>query len=181
MLDVFLSDKIIVSSLNEGLLAVLTTDIRKEIWCRIDSDHAFAQAYQVNTRWRDEILQAWFNFSQARGFLADSEFWALYNRDWTWILKCKTIRFQAGVVKSGPGSFEENGGVYEGEFRNDLKDGLGKKTFADKSVYIGEWKEDKKNGKGICSWEDGTRYEGSWKDDMYHGFGSKKMVERRQV
>ena len=33
------------------------------------------------------------------------------------------------------------------------------------SKYNGEWKNDKKEGKGIFYWNDGAKYDGEWKDD----------------
>ena len=37
----------------------------------------------------------------------------------------------------------DNGGFYEGEWKNGLRDGQGKQTWPDKSYYEGEWFEDK--------------------------------------
>jgi hypothetical protein len=173
----FLSNKMIVSGYSdEGMLSVLTSDIRKEIWRRIDSDNAFAQAYQVNQKWRDEILLAWKEFCSVRGFFVDADFFSSQGRDWTWILKCKVHQFKEGEIKNGPGMIEESGSIYEGEFANDKKEGLGKKMYADKSVYIGQWSNDMKQGQGKCVWEDGTFYSGLWVEDKYHGFGVKSWA-----
>ena len=38
-------------------------------------------------------------------------------------------------------------------------------------MYDGEWKEDKKDGQGTYTWKNGDKYEGEWKDDKKHGEG----------
>ena len=43
--------------------------------------------------------------------------------------------------------------------------------YVDGSKYDGEWKDDKRNGKGINSYPDESIYDGEWKDDLRHGFG----------
>ena len=42
----------------------------------------------------------------------------------------------------------ENGSVYEGSWKNNLKDGMGKYTFSRGDVYEGEFRDGKMNGKG---------------------------------
>ncbi len=32
-------------------------------------------------------------------------------------------------------------------------------------MYDGEWKDDRKNGRGKLIWADGDVYDGEWKDD----------------
>lgn len=54
--------------------------------------------------------------------------------------------FKEGEEKDGPGSAKEPNGIYEGDWKNNKKEGIGKKLYVDKSFFIGEWKEDKKNG-----------------------------------
>jgi len=41
-----------------------------------------------------------------------------------------------------------DGDNYDGEWRNDKKNGKGKLSHCDKKIYEGDWKEDKKCGKG---------------------------------
>ena len=38
--------------------------------------------------------------------------------------------------------------------------------------YNGEFKEDKKEGKGTFIWEDGRKFVGEWKEGKQHGPGS---------
>jgi len=45
----------------------------------------------------------------------------------------------------------ENGGRYEGDFRDDHRWGWGEHRFADGSVYEGEWFDDMIEGAASCS------------------------------
>ena len=54
-----------------------------------------------------------------------------------------------------------------GEWKDNLKDGLGTYTFEKESevvYYEGQWKNDKKSGKGTQVWKNGVKYVGEWKD-----------------
>ena len=53
---------------------------------------------------------------------------------------------------------------YEGEFKEGLKDGKGKKTVLDGAVYEGGFKEDKRHGKGKLFISDEMINEGDWID-----------------
>ncbi len=43
----------------------------------------------------------------------------------------------------------ENGGVYDGEFENDQRNGWGSHCFPDESFYQGEWAQDKIDGASL--------------------------------
>ena len=47
--------------------------------------------------------------------------------------------------------------------------GRGVYTWPDGRKYDGEYKDDKKDGQGTYTWPDGKRYEGGWKDSKQHG------------
>jgi hypothetical protein len=53
-----------------------------------------------------------------------------------------------------------NGGYYEGDWRNGMREGCGKHTWPDQSYYEGEWVADKAEGKGKLKHVDGDIYEG---------------------
>ena len=44
--------------------------------------------------------------------------------------------------------YYKTGDIYEGEFKNDLKDGKGKIIYNNGDIFIGEFKKDLKEGNG---------------------------------
>jgi hypothetical protein len=64
-----------------------------------------------------------------------------------------------------------NGGVYEGEMKDEKRIGHGKMIYAEGDVYEGEWKNDERNGHGKIVYANGNLYEGDWKDDKRTGHG----------
>jgi len=80
----------------------------------------------------------------------------------------KEISFEGKA--HGKGVYQwTNGEVYDGEWKNGVKDGYGvwKGVFGDS--YIGEWKNSKADGYGVHQWKNGDRYEGEWKNCLKHG------------
>ncbi len=49
-----------------------------------------------------------------------------------------------------------DGNIYEGNFKNGLAEGHGKKTWVTGECYIGEWKGGLRHGRGECT------YQGGW-------------------
>lgn len=170
-----------ITSPSEGFLAVLTNDLRKEVWSHINDDNTFARAAQVNKKWRSEMEVAWKSHATERGILSELEFWEARSRDWKWVLQSKLFGFQeTDQSKTGVGAFNEANGSYEGEWKTNNKEGLGKKAFTDKSIYMGQWKNSMKEGHGVYTWPDNTKYIGHWKEDKYHGFGLKSWSDGDQ-
>ena len=72
--------------------------------------------------------------------------------------------------------YNENGEIYFGETKNNLKEGKGM-LFYDKNdefnrkSYDGDFKNDKANGNGVLLWNSGNLYEGDFKDDKKEGKG----------
>ena len=65
-----------------------------------------------------------------------------------------------------------NGSKYEGNKENGLRNGNGRFTYVTGAFYEGEWKNNKKDGKGVLMNGDGkTIYDGFWVNDKYHGKG----------
>jgi hypothetical protein len=50
-----------------------------------------------------------------------------------------------------------------------MKEGRGVQIWKDGSCYEGMWKDDATNGLGRLIHADGDIYEGQWKDDKAHG------------
>lgn len=85
------------------------------------------------------------------------------------------------MKKNGAGTLFETNGPYVGDWADDLKCGMGKKVFSDRSVYKGEWKANMKHGEGSYVWSDSTTYTGAWKEDKYHGFGVKVSAQKKII
>ena len=48
--------------------------------------------------------------------------------------------------------------IYEGQWRNDKKNGQGAEVFPNRAVYLGQFKEGKPNGSGKYLWPSGEQY-----------------------
>ena len=59
-----------------------------------------------------------------------------------------------------------SGGVFEGNYKNHIKDGYGKMTWPNGDVYEGNYKNGAKNGFGKYTWPNGDIYEGNWKNNV---------------
>ena len=75
-----------------------------------------------------------------------------------------------------------NNSVYEGEFKNDLKDGYGIEKYSDGSIYKGYFKEGLKDGKGILmlKGENNSKYEGEFKKNKICGKGKFKWNDKKE-
>jgi hypothetical protein len=62
-----------------------------------------------------------------------------------------------------------DGSVYEGNWEDDQRSGLGSMTWADGQRYIGNWKNGRKEGRGEEIWSDGRKYVGEYKNSNMHG------------
>lgn len=78
-----------------------------------------------------------------------------------------------GDCQNGFGTYYyEDGGHYEGFFRNGNRHGTGSYYFADGSWYIGNWVDGIKQGYGIYHWADNTMYYGYYQNDKANGQGA---------
>jgi hypothetical protein len=48
---------------------------------------------------------------------------------------------------------------------------------AERNVYEGQYKDNKKNGRGCFTFSTGDVYEGQWKDNMMHGQGRSTFAD----
>ena len=64
---------------------------------------------------------------------------------------------------------EKETSKYIGDFKENLRHGLGVYTLPDGSIYDGEWRENNPNGWGLFRWPDGSEYQGPWKDGKRNG------------
>lgn len=80
-------------------------------------------------------------------------------------------------VRNGRGRYQwKNGRVFVGEYRDDLRHGYGVFAYPNGEKYEGEFVEGKRCGKGrfrFNATENHPKgvYEGAWKDGLYHGWG----------
>ena len=54
------------------------------------------------------------------------------------------------------------GTMYQGQMKNNKKEGKGFVKYVNGSSYDGDFLNDKKHGHGISTWIDGTKYIGQW-------------------
>mmetsp|Transcript_32327 Transcript_32327/g.59780 ORF Transcript_32327/g.59780 Transcript_32327/m.59780 type:complete len:264 (+) Transcript_32327:189-980(+) len=96
--------------------------------------------------------------------------------------------------------YKDLGGVYEGQFKDGKRHGIGTLKWADGDEYEGEWKagkphgrgtmkyangdvykgqfeKDKRHGRGTYKWAEGDVYIGKWKDDKRHGLGTRRYAK----
>lgn len=67
--------------------------------------------------------------------------------------------------------------VYEGEWLNNRKEGVGIEHYQDKSFYEGEFHDGLKEGSGRYIWCDGSIYEGGWVKNSLEGYGTYKFQD----
>lgn len=60
---------------------------------------------------------------------------------------------------------------YEGEFKENMRQGMGTYVFRDGSVYSGMWQNNMMTGRGFFTWPDGSTFEGEWKFGKRDGPG----------
>ena len=51
------------------------------------------------------------------------------------------------------------------------KQGRGKYRYSNGNIYEGDWKDDLKNGKGFMLYPTGAKYHGDWVKGKKHGTG----------
>jgi hypothetical protein len=81
-------------------------------------------------------------------------------------------------VPNGRGVYTgKNGDRYEGEFVNGKKEGKGKILFSNGNEYEGEWAEDLIEGIGVYKWGNGDVYRGQFKKNIMEGKGTMNSEE----
>lgn len=67
--------------------------------------------------------------------------------------------------------YEEDGRIYEGDWRHGRWHGYGRASFSNGDAYEGEYKFDQRHGRGVYRWNDGRIYDGQFSEDKRHGHG----------
>lgn len=74
--------------------------------------------------------------------------------------------------RNGHGVYKwPDGSNYEGGFQEGQRHGEGTYTLHDENVYTGEWRRGSRQGTGEYHWVDGRIYKGEWVDGKAHGYG----------
>ena len=74
--------------------------------------------------------------------------------------------------REGLGVMEyDNGRVYEGHWKDDLRTGAGYEIYANGNFYRGEFLNGKAHGKGYYKWANGEYYDGHWDQGQKEGYG----------
>jgi len=74
-----------------------------------------------------------------------------------------------------------NGDVYDGNWKDGVKKGLGIMRYANGDVYVGNWNDDKKNGMGTLKYANGDVYVGNWNDDKKNGMGKLEYATQNDT
>ena len=71
--------------------------------------------------------------------------------------------------------YYEDGSKYKGEIKDNKRNGKGEyNSITENYNYNGDWKNDKKEGEGTLNFTDGTEYTGYFKNNQFNGEG--KMI-----
>jgi hypothetical protein len=68
--------------------------------------------------------------------------------------------------------YDQDGRVYEGEWKRGQWDGNGKLVNGNGDIYEGEFLDDQRHGQGTYIWKSGRRYVGDFVRDIRHGKGT---------
>ena len=85
----------------------------------------------------------------------------------------KTYNIHYGIY-----NYYKLGTIYEGDWKEDKKTGLGIEKMCNGDLYEGEFKNGKKNGIGVYYWNDNSIYFGEWLDNRCHGYGVFKNGDK---
>ena len=67
--------------------------------------------------------------------------------------------------------------IYQGKWKNGMKDGKGEETFPNEVKYVGNYKEDKKDGPGKLIFKDNCYFEGIFVNDVINGTGKERGLD----
>jgi hypothetical protein len=86
-----------------------------------------------------------------------------------------------GNVRHGVGILTRaDGQTYEGAFVEGQAHGKGKLVASNGNMYDGEWDMDRAHGQGIYRHVDGSTYEGQWRADEKSGRGKESWADGAQ-
>lgn len=80
--------------------------------------------------------------------------------------------------------YDEHGNIYEGNWVDGQRGGLGKMTYASESpdippdIYEGQWQADMRHGRGTMTYGQKNVYEGHWASDTRNGMGTMFFMDK---
>ena len=108
------------------------------------------------------LMEFLFNFTKLKSF----DYWLKEHDDTLFYLNENIISDKILIV------FNEDGSIYEGEYKNGKPNGHGSITSDDnKTIYDGEWKDGQKDGIGKLIITDKYNYSGPFEKDFFSGTG----------
>lgn len=94
----------------------------------------------------------------------------------------KKIGCIEGNCVNGVGKYVyDNGDVYTGSFKNDVRDGSGNFLYSDGEKFNGTYVEDKKQGPGEYSFKNGDKYVGEFQNGQINGKGTYTFKDGKSV
>lgn len=88
-------------------------------------------------------------------------------------------------MKDGHGKWRSQEGPiadsYEGQYKQDMKNGQGEHHWANGNYYKGGYKDDLKHGYGEMYWADGSCYKGEWMHGAQVGLGKKITQDGKET
>eukprot|EP00929_Paragymnodinium_shiwhaense_P026682 TRINITY_DN15808_c0_g1_i2.p1 TRINITY_DN15808_c0_g1~~TRINITY_DN15808_c0_g1_i2.p1 ORF type:complete len:336 (+),score=55.46 TRINITY_DN15808_c0_g1_i2:132-1139(+) len=78
---------------------------------------------------------------------------------------------EANGLEQRPPVTLESGATYKGQWKGEMRHGLGAQCWPDGTKYEGEWRDDAITGKGRFLHRNGDCYIGQWRDNLSHGLG----------
>ncbi|RZB96628.1 Phosphatidylinositol 4-phosphate 5-kinase 7 isoform C [Glycine soja] len=70
-----------------------------------------------------------------------------------------------------------NSDVYEGLWKEGIREGCGRYSWENGNTYIGNWKSGKIDGRGVMKWANGDIFDGCWLNGLKHGSGVYRFAD----
>jgi len=137
----------------------------------------------------DDFVKGTIIFKDGHIFVGEGDF-----KEGVFVFVKGIMTFRNGNIFEGEGEIDfingimkgkmkyKKGGLYEGNFRNFLRNGEGKMIYKNGDIYDGEWIDDIENGKGIMKKQDGAILEGTFVDgEFIYPTISESIEELRDI
>jgi hypothetical protein len=76
--------------------------------------------------------------------------------------------------------YRDDGSEYNGNYKNDLRHGIGTMMLTNGIRYEGEWRHGYAHGQGLLTFPDGDQYSGGWHLGKKHGHGWYRIAENSE-